>query len=152
MQSLQEIKKWIDQSVLCWLATSSEDGEPNVSPKEVFTLYQDKFILVANIASPNTVRNIKCNPKVCISFIDIFVQKGMQIKGEAEIVDGSAKDYSKMEISLLALTKERFPFRSITKIEIQKTKPIIAPSYLLFPETTEKEQINSALHTYRVKK
>ncbi len=152
MQSLQEIKKWIDQSVLCWLATSSDNGEPNVSPKEVFTLYKDKFILVANIASPNTVRNIKCNPKVCISFIDIFVQKGMQIKGEAEIVDGSAKDYSKMEISLLALTKGKFPFRSITKIEIQKIKPIIAPSYLLFPETTEKEQINSALHTYGVKK
>ncbi len=32
-----DIKKYIDQSVLCWLATVSKDGIPNVSPKEIFT-------------------------------------------------------------------------------------------------------------------
>ena len=30
----------LDNFVLCWLATSSKDGQPNVSPKEVF-LFKD---------------------------------------------------------------------------------------------------------------
>ena len=37
MQLTTEIKKAIDQSVLCWLATVSKEGIPNVSPKEVLT-------------------------------------------------------------------------------------------------------------------
>jgi predicted pyridoxine 5'-phosphate oxidase superfamily flavin-nucleotide-binding protein len=32
-----DVKKYIDQSVLCWLATSNAQNEPNVSPKEMFT-------------------------------------------------------------------------------------------------------------------
>ncbi|MEM9340136.1 MAG: pyridoxamine 5'-phosphate oxidase family protein, partial [Bacteroidota bacterium] len=81
-----EVKKSIEESVLCWLATSTPSGEPNVSPKEVFSPYGDHHIIVANIASPNTVKNILSNANVCISFIDIFVQKGFQIKGKARIV------------------------------------------------------------------
>ena len=150
MKAPNDIQYWVDQSVLCWLATSSPEGEPNVSPKEAFTLYEDNWILIANIASPNTLRNLKANPKVCISFIDVFVQKGLQIKGTAEIIDNTDNDYPEMERVLLNLTQGKFPFNSITKIAVEKVKPIIAPSYHLFPETTEKDQVKSALKTYRV--
>lgn len=145
----EEIREYIKRSVLCWLATSNSHNEPNVSPKEVFAAYND-FIIVANIASPNTVRNIKENRNVCISFIDIFIQKGFQIKGEAEIVSNESSDYLQMEEELLKITEGKFPFSSITKIKITQTKPIIAPKYILYPDTTEKEQINSALETYGV--
>jgi len=59
----KEIKEAIDSSVLCWLATSSKENIPNVSPKEIYTHYKDEFIIVANIASPQTVKNIKENKK-----------------------------------------------------------------------------------------
>ena len=144
------IKKSIDRSVLCWLATSSSENVPNVSPKEVFTYYKNRHIIIANIASPQTVRNIKQNNKICISFIDIFVQKGYQLKGIAEIVNKKDKQYPQMETILLKMTEGKFPFSTITSILIEKIKPIIAPRYLLFPETTEKQQIESALETYGV--
>lgn len=32
-----ELLESIDKSVLCWLATASGEGIPNVSPKEMFT-------------------------------------------------------------------------------------------------------------------
>ena len=143
-----EVKKYIKRSVLCWLATSSEDGMPNVSPKEAFTSYQDSYLIIANIASPQTLRNIRQNNKVCVSFIDVFVQKGFQIKGTAEIVHKGAKDYDQMEAPLIEMVGGKFPFASITKIKAEKIKPIIAPSYLLFPETTEESQVQSAIKTY----
>lgn len=149
MKLTPEIKKYIDQSVLCWLATVSEDGQPNVSPKEVFTDFGG-VIIIANIASPNTVKNIQANPKVCISFIDILIQKGYQIKGHAEIVKKSNPDFQTLEKPLAEITKGKFPMSSITKVTIDSAKAIIAPSYLLFPETTEESQIESAKNSYRL--
>ncbi|MCB0658923.1 MAG: pyridoxamine 5'-phosphate oxidase family protein, partial [Saprospiraceae bacterium] len=33
MRLTSDVKKYLDRSVLCWLATISPDGSPNVSPK-----------------------------------------------------------------------------------------------------------------------
>ncbi|WP_074406397.1 pyridoxamine 5'-phosphate oxidase family protein [Aquimarina megaterium] len=144
-----EIKKYIDKSVLCWLATSSLDNIPNVSPKEIFTYYSDTAIIIANIASPQTVKNIKENDNVCISFIDVFVQKGFQLKGVAKIVAKNDPEYTTMQALLLQLTGGKFPFATITNIIVKDVKQIIAPKYILYPETTEEQQIQSALKQYK---
>jgi hypothetical protein len=46
------------------------------------------------------------------------------------------------------MTVENYPFDSITEITLKKVKPIIAPNYILNPETREQEQIESAKNTY----
>jgi len=143
-----DIKKYIHQSVLCWLATTGQDQMPNVSPKEIFNYYGEHQIIVANIASPRTVKNIQSHPKACISFIDVFVQKGYQIKGAAAIIKKGHPDFPAMEEVLLAMTGGKFPFASITSIQVEQVRPIIAPRYLLYPNTTEEEQIASAKKVY----
>ena len=146
----KEIKEAIKSSVLCWLATADANGQPSVSPKEIFTAYQDRYILVANIASPGTMKNIRQNPKVCISFIDILVQKGFQVKGTAALVDKKHAEFEALAVPLSEMTAGKFPFASLTKIAIETVKPIIAPRYLLYPETTEAQQIESAKKQYGV--
>ena len=145
------IKNHIKRSVLCWLATSSSENVPNVSPKEAFTSYRDESLIIANIASPQSVKNIKENEQVCLSFIDVFTQKGYQVKGVAKIITKENPEYITMKEELEKLTKGKFPFSSITNIFINKSKQIIAPSYILFPETTEKDQITEAEKSYKVK-
>ncbi len=148
MQLTTEIKKHLNKSVLCWLATASAENVPNVSPKEIFTHYGKDKIIIANIASPQSVKNIKQNENVCVSFIDILVQKGCQIKGTARIIEKTDTGFPEMEKILLEMTGGNFPFATITEISITQTKPIIAPRYLLYPETTEAQQIESAKKTY----
>ena len=97
MKLTAEIKDSLSTSVLCWLATSSAENIPNVSPKEIFSYFENDSIIVANIASPQTVRNIKQNKNVCISFIDILKQKGFQLKGTDEVIEKSSSEFSKME-------------------------------------------------------
>ena len=151
MELTPEIKDYIDRSVLCWLATVSNENIPNVSPKEIFNYYEKNKIIVANIASPQTVRNIKQNENVCVSFVDILVQKGFQVKGKAKIIKKTDADFLEMEKILLEMTGGKFPFSTITEITIEMVKPIISPRYILYPETTEKEQIESAKKAYRIK-
>lgn len=146
-----EIKKYLDKSVLCWLATASIEGIPNVSPKEVFTYFGDKNILIANIASPQSIRNIQENENVSVSFIEIFIQKGYQIKGKAKIIKKTNPDYPARLAPLLKIAGDKFPIASVIDVTITHIKPIVAPSYLLFPQTKEKDQISSALKAYNVK-
>ena len=150
MELTEKIKESINKSVLCWLATVSTENVPNVSPKEIFNYYGTDKIIVANIASPQTVLNIKQNENICISFIDILVQKGFQIKGKAEIIEKTDLEFAEMEEVLTKITAGKFPFATITKITIGQVKPIIAPKYVLYPETMEKEQIESAKKTYGI--
>ncbi|MDB4076692.1 pyridoxamine 5'-phosphate oxidase family protein [Porticoccaceae bacterium] len=145
-----DVKKYIDRSVLCWLATCSSDGTPNVSPKEMFVAEDDKHLLIANISSPGTVANISNNPVVCISFIDVFVQKGYKLKGIATNIDKDAADYFERVKPLKIIVGGAFSIRSIIVVEITEVHLILAPSYQFCPETTEEIQIQTAMHTYGV--
>ena len=144
----QDVLTYIDRSVLCWLATVDAEGHPNVSPKEAFMAYGDAQLLIANIASPISARNVSINPKVCVSFVDVFVQKGYKVKGTASLIEPSHEDFALVETPLLTITQGKFPIQSIFKIQASSMQPIIAPSYWMFPSTTEKSQIQSAMKTY----
>ena len=96
MKLTTETKEYINRSILCWLATVSTENVPNVSPKEIFNYYGTDKIIVANIVSPQTVRNIKQNENVCVSFIDILVQKGFQIKGLAKIIKKTDSEFPQL--------------------------------------------------------
>ena len=139
-----EVKKYIDSSVLCWLATSDREGTPNVSPKEMFTWLGDKLI-VAHIASPNTVANIRENPKVCVSFVDVFVQKGYKLKGKARLIGKKDPEFALYFSKLIDLYSDQFPVKAVIEITVEKSDKIIAPRYFLFPDSTSEEsQIKAA--------
>lgn len=145
----QEVKNSINESVLCWLATSDSDGFPNCSPKEVFTYHSDNRVLIANIASPESVKNINANRHVCISFIHVFKQKGFKLKGIALYHTKIDKEFKSLFKAIQPLSGD-FPVSGIISIEIQSARPIIAPNYLLKPGTNEAQQIASAKTTYGV--
>ena len=139
------------KSMLCWLATVDAQGQPNVSPKEIFTFSDSEHLLIANIASPSSVRNILANPRVCVSFVDVFVQKGFKVSGTARNVRPQDMDYEKWVRPLTAMAGPRFPIRSVIVIQVSKCEPIFAPSYQFYPdETTEQSQAASAMRAYGV--
>ena len=140
------------RSVLCWLATVDAQGQPNVSPKEVWAIADDQHVVVANIASPVTARNIAQQPKVCLSFVDVLVQKGFKLQGTARAVLPDDSDYNKWAAPLLLMTGDRFAVRSVLLMAVQTAQPIVAPSYWMYPETTtEASQAAAARLAYGLK-
>ena len=146
----EEIANSIESSVLCWLATVSEDDVPNVSPKEAFLHDGHGRILVANIASAQSVRNIQQNANVCLSFVNIFVQKGYKITGEARVLKKGDVRHDDHHSKLAALIGDAFRIISIIEIVPVEISEIIAPSDRLFPESTENDRIKESLKTYSV--
>lgn len=147
-----EAQESATRSVLCWLATTDDSGQPNVSPKEIFAAFDSKHLVVANIASPRSVRNIGENPRVCVSFVDVFVQKGFKVMGVARNVSRQDPEFAIWSAPLEAKAGPRFRIHSVMVIQAVAVERIVAPSYRLYAaETTEESQVASAMRTYGVR-
>lgn len=146
-----QVIHWLQRSVLCWLATVDAQGQPNVSPKEVFAPVGTDHLVLAHIASPCSVRNIAHQPRVCVSFIDVFAQKGHKLHGVADVLLPGHADFETWSAPLKPLLGTRFPLRGVIRVRLTDSQPIVAPSYALFPDTTEQAQIDAAQRTYASK-
>jgi len=124
---MHTLQNYFDQFVLCWLATVSEEGVPNVSPKELFVFEGEKHLLIANIASPQSVKNIQANCQLCVSGINIWTQKGLQCKGQAEVLNPQHQDFQKRHSCLKRRIKESsryftsFKFKPLKKLRLHRT-------------------------------
>ena len=146
-----EVEDLASRSVLCWLATVDARGQPNVSPKEVFAIFDASHVVIANIASPTSVRNIGQNSRVCVSFVDVFVQKGFKILGTARNVGAGHPEFVRWSAPLVAKAGVRFPVHSAIVVEAESLELILAPSYRLYAaETTELAQVQAAMLSYGV--
>lgn len=147
----EPIREAARRSVLCWLATVDAEGQPNASPKEVWAIADDQHVVVAHIASPISARNIAQHPQVCLSFVDVFVQKGFKLLGTAREVRAVDPEFATWAKPLLAMVGQRFVIHSVLVIRVTSVAPIVAPSYRFYPdETTEASQVESAMRAYKV--
>ena len=112
-----KIKQSINESVLCWLATVDKNGQPSVSPKEMFVSYGNEHVIIANIASPKSVSNIQVNSLVCVSFVHVFKQKGFKLMGEAKIIEKSNPKYEPYLI--------RKEILKLTNLELEEVEDIL---------------------------
>ncbi len=151
MKINSEIKSCIEKSVLCWLATADKQAKPNVSPKEIFSLYDDEHIVIADIASPVSVRNIKNNPEVCSSVVDVFSQSGFKITGTARVCAPDDSLYPSLMSPLSHMIGAEYVVRNIILLKVNRVSRILAPSYHLHPERTEQEHRERTYETYRVR-
>jgi len=143
---------FIHRTVLCWLATVDAQGQPNGSPKEVFAAFDENHLVIAHIASPISVRNIQQNPKVCVSLIDIFVQKGWKLIGHAQYVNASDEAFHAFAEPLLGMVGDKFNIQAVLVVKVEQAHPILAPSYRFYPDsTTEEGQMDEAMKTYGVR-
>ncbi len=107
-------------------------------------------IIVAHIASPQTVRNIESDPRVCLSFIDVFTQKGHKVWGTAKILQESSERYPEQKSNLAQLIGDTFRILAVIEVEPTEIEDIIAPSYRMFPDATTSMMVQQSLATYKV--
>ena len=147
----QSFREEAERAVLCWLATVSADGQPNVTPKELFAIHDDETLVIADVLSTNSVRNIQANPRVCVSFIDVFAQRGFKVDGEARVIAPEAPDFATFGAPLLKMAGQTFPVRHAIVVRVTRISRIWAPSYTLVPERTEAERHEEAYRRYGVR-
>ena len=140
-----------EHAVLCWLATSDAQNRPNVSPKEIYAQTGETQLVIADIASARSVRNIRANPAVCVSLIDVFLQRGRKLEGHAEIIAPDDPEFAQLAAPLLAMTGDAFRIRHVISVRIERSSRILAPSYLVKPDRSEADLRADACRLYGVR-
>lgn len=85
------IAEFLDRNRLGFVATVSPGGAPNVSPKGTIAAWGSDTIAFAGIRSPDTVRNLRADPRVEVSVIDPLARRGYLFSGEGRVLDGGAE-------------------------------------------------------------
>jgi hypothetical protein len=83
----EEIKEFLGEGRLAYVATSNKSGIPNVVPKGSLGVLDDEHLVFADLYSQKTRRNIEENPHVAVAVVNPPAYQGYQFKGTAMILD-----------------------------------------------------------------
>jgi predicted pyridoxine 5'-phosphate oxidase superfamily flavin-nucleotide-binding protein len=124
---LESVKKFLDTQKLGYVATVSENGAPNLSPKGTIIAWDENTLAFADIRSPNTMKNLENNPNLEINVVDPFLRKGFRFKGQGRIIKNGAtydailNHYRKVGI--------KSPIGSIVLIDVSEILEVTSPLY-----------------------
>jgi predicted pyridoxine 5'-phosphate oxidase superfamily flavin-nucleotide-binding protein len=121
-----EMKRVVTEIQLCYAATVTPDGKPNLSPKGSITVLSDDELGFADLASPGTIENLRHNPFIELNVVDPFIRRGFRFKGQAEVViDPSAH-------ALIARTLgPDYPFERVVKVRVETASAVFSSVYTL---------------------
>ena len=129
------VRVLIETQRLCYVATVSPDGQPNLSPKGSLKVLDSHHLAFAHIASPQTLANLEANPRLEINVVDPFLRRGYRIRGTAEIVHTP---------QLIAVVGEGlgddFPVQAAVRITVADVRPVDSPVYLFTDTPAEQVQ------------
>lgn len=125
----EEARTIIGSVIPAFVATASKNGKPNVSPKGSFRVLDDEHVVFAEMASPQTIANLKENPQVAVMVFDPNTWGGCRIKGKAEIIEsGDLFDSFKAQFAPL-----KMEVNAVLKIAVEETT--IMPPMKAGPQT-----------------
>ncbi len=104
----EEIQETIDENVV-HLATTSNDGKPNVVPVGGIRSISDSELLIVDVLFDKTKRNLLENPRVAIA-VEVLgkgAPRGYQLKGRATIFTGG-KIFEEAEKIVEEMQKRRW--------------------------------------------
>jgi predicted pyridoxine 5'-phosphate oxidase superfamily flavin-nucleotide-binding protein len=124
-----DMKRVVREQSLAFVATVCPDGTPNVSPKGTITVWDDDHLLFADIASPNTMANLRHNAAVELNVVDPVVRKGYRFKGRASVVDHGPGLEAALEFIARERGSDTSRIRAVAIIDVERAAALISPSY-----------------------
>ena len=129
------MKEMVEHLRLCYVATVTPDGKPNLSPKGSLKVWDDETVLFADIASPGTMRNLRSYPFIEINLVDPFLRRGFRFKGICE----SGPEFDFVAEALWSREGRQYPVNAVVKVTIEQALPVLSPVYMFNDKVSEEE-------------
>jgi len=128
MQKISEsIKKFLSIQKLGYVATISEHGTPNLSPKGTIIAWDENTLAFADIRSPNTMKNLEKNPNLEINVVDPLLRKGFRFKGKGIIIkNGQTYDAILNHYREIGI---KSPIGGIVLVTVSEIREVTSPLY-----------------------
>ncbi|WP_162558842.1 pyridoxamine 5'-phosphate oxidase family protein [Sphingorhabdus sp. EL138] len=122
-----EMRVFVANQRLGFLATVCADGSPNLSPKGLTFIYDDQRIVIGEVRSPGTIENLHTQPIAELNVVDRNTRKGFRFKGKCE-VHSSGEDYEHF-LAFLRKQGAQSKIRSVIVMAVDVVSPLLSPVY-----------------------
>jgi len=123
----EEIKNFVNFQKLGYVATISNDGTPNLSPKGTIVVIDESTMVFADIRSPQTMQNLQENPSIEINVVDPFQRSGYRFKGDGKIINDGSEFDKILDYYTKAGVKSKI--NSVVLVDVKSMSEVTSPSY-----------------------
>lgn len=124
----EDMRAVIAAQRLCFAATVTPDGRPNLSPKGTIRVWDDEKLFFCDIASPGTRQNLEANPWIELNVVDTISRRGYRFFGNATI-HIEDEIYDKATAQVFQQEKSTYRVHSVILISVERASPLISPGY-----------------------
>jgi uncharacterized protein len=113
---------------LCFAATVTPDGLPNLSPKGTVAVWDDHHLLFCDIASPGTRANLERNEWIELNVVDTLSRRGYRFLGRATV----HRDGPVYEGAVQGLARKEgmaYAVAAVVLIAVERALPVTSPGY-----------------------
>jgi uncharacterized protein len=119
----------IEATHLCFAATVTPDGRPNLSPKGTIRVWDDSRLFFLDIASPGTRANLEHSPWMELNVVEPLSRRGYRFFGRAEAHAEGSELYTDALRRVYGDGEESYPVSAVVVLEVERTAPLLSPAY-----------------------
>ncbi|HJU74125.1 MAG TPA: pyridoxamine 5'-phosphate oxidase family protein, partial [Gemmatimonadaceae bacterium] len=130
-----DMRAVVQSAHLCFAATVTPDGRPNLSPKGTIRVWDERHLFFLDIASPTTRANLQHSPWIELNVIDQLSRRGYRFLGTGEL---HVDDAIYRDATQRVFTEEghSYPVAAVVLIAVERALPVHSPGYLHIPTET----------------
>lgn len=113
---------------LCFAATVTPDGKPNLSPKGTIQVWDDHHLFLCDIASPRTRANLLARPWIEVNVVDTLSRRGYRFLGRAS-VHTDDEIYRRASERVATEEGHHYQVASVVLIAVERALPLYSPGY-----------------------
>ena len=122
-----DMRAVIQSAHLCFAATVTPDGMPNLSPKGTIRVWDDRHLFFLDLASPGTRANLRGRPWMELNVVEQLSRRGYRFFGPATV---HTEDPTFTEATRRVLGQEQLPPpAAIVLLAVERAAPLISPGY-----------------------
>jgi hypothetical protein len=138
-----DVEAIVRHAILSFVATVTADGTPNLSPKASLTIRDDELYF-ADIASPQTILNLRRNPAIEINVVDIFQRRGYRFTGRALILSPGDDGYLSVADWVRTTNGPEYPVDHVVKVDVTSITPLLSPAHVFADPPRSQDEISAS--------
>lgn len=136
-----DMRAVIDAASLCFAATVSPDGRPNLSPKGTIRVWDDAHLFFLDIASPGTRANLAHAPWLELNVVEQLSRRGYRFSGRAQLYFEGSEVYEEATRRVYGEKPPTSPVAAVVLLAIERAAPLLSPAYWRVPDETALREI-----------
>ena len=123
------MKAVIQAAHLCFAATVTPDGRPNLSPKGTIRVWDDTHLFFLDIASPGTRENLVRSPYLELNVVEQLSRRGYRFAGRASVHPPGSVTYVEGVRRVYDDSLPADPPRGVVLLAVDRAAPLLSPAY-----------------------